>query len=126
MKNAIRNWLGINDDVKAISQDMLSLIEQQNQSGLNTFELFHALPFAAGIISLDAVSAARMTQPQGIQANSLPALLTGIVLKARQGASQLQVEGVLDQAVRDNLVARGFKVEDTEGSAGTFTHILWT
>lgn len=125
MKNIIRKWLGINDDMQAIAKDMNGLGQMLNQHGLNTYELFHALPFAAGIISMTSNDAARITQPQGIQQNSLPAILTGVALKARQGDSYLEVQGELDQPVRDHLVARGFKVEDSEGTGGKFTHILW-
>jgi hypothetical protein len=38
----------------------------------------------------------------------------------------MQVTGELLQDVRDVLVKRGFKVEDTEGTGGKVTHILWT
>lgn len=126
MKNRIRNWLGINDDMRGIAADMQVLDERTQTQAMHTFELFHALPFAAGTISLTANDAARLTQPHGVQANSLWAVLTGIIMRARQGESRLQVEGELPQDVRDALVKRGFKVEDVTGTGGTSSFIIWT
>jgi hypothetical protein len=126
MKNIFRNWLGINEDVQHIAADMNMLLERHESTALQVFELFHAMPFAAGAISLTAKDAARLTQPNGIQANSLTAILMGILLHARQGQSLMQVTGILSDDVREALTKRGFKVEDTEGTGGKTTHILWT
>ena len=126
MKNFIRNWLGINEDVAAIAADMNTLDERSRQQAMHTFELFHALPFVSGTVSLTAADAAKLTQPHGVQANSLWAVLVGIIIKARQGESQLMVEGELPQDVRDALVKRNFKVEDQTGTGGTSSFIIWT
>jgi hypothetical protein len=126
MKNKFRTWLGINEDVAAIAADMKTLDERTRQQAMHTFELFHALPFVSGTVSLTAADAARITQPHGVQANSLWAVLIGIIIKARQGESQLQVEGELPQDVRDALVKRKFKVEEQTGTAGTSSFIIWT
>jgi hypothetical protein len=125
--NALRNWLGINKDMENISKDMHMLLERIDTTSLNTFELFHALPFASGILSVSAKMAAAITEPGGgIQANSLAAILTGIVLNARQGNSVMEVNGELSQDVRDALTKRGFVIEDSEGQHGKSVHILWT
>ena len=126
MKNIFRNWLGLNEDVQAIASDMNMLDERQQATALQVFELFHAMPFASAAISLTAKDAAMLTSPEGIQANSLTAILMGILLHARQGQSLMQVTGELPEKVRNILVKRGFKVEDTEGTGGKVTHILWT
>lgn len=126
MKNIFRNWLGLNEDVQAIASDMNMLHERQQATALQVFELFHAMPFASAAISLTAKDAAMLTSPEGIQANSLTAILMGILLHARQGQSLMQVTGELPEKVRDILVKRGFKIEDTEGTGGKVTHILWT
>lgn len=125
--NFFRKWLGINNDMENISKDMHMLLERCDQTSLNTFELFHALPFASGVLSLSAKIAAAITEPAGgIQANSFPAILTGIVLNARQGNSVMEVSGELSQDVRDALTKRGFVIEDSEGQHGKSVHILWT
>lgn len=126
MKNLLRKWLGINEDVHAIASDMNMLHERNQATALQVFELFHAMPFASAAISLTAKDAAMLTSPDGIQANSLTAMLMGILLNARQGNSVMQVTGELSPAVRQTLERRGFKVEDTEGTGGKTTHILWT
>ena len=125
MKNLIRAWLGINEDVINISEDMNLLNERTQTQGLQIFNLFHGLPFSAGILYFSAKDAARLTQPNGVQANSLEAILTGILLEARQGASNLQIEGELPTDVRDILTQREFLVEDHEGTDGKSTHIIW-
>ena len=125
--NVFRNWLGINKDVENISKDMHMLLERIDTNSLHTFELFHAVPFASGILSLSAKMAAAITEPAGgIQANSLAAILTGIVLNARQGNSVMEVTGELPQDIRDALTKRGFVIEDSEGQHGKSVHILWT
>ena len=126
MKNVIRNWLGINEDMRNIAADMNTLDERSRQQALHTFELFHALPFVSGTVSLTAPDAAKLTQPHGVQANSLWAVLVGIIIKARQGESQLQVEGELPGDVRDALVKRQFKIEEHTGTGGASTFIIWT
>jgi hypothetical protein len=126
MKNIFRNWLGLNEDVQAIASDMNMLHERQQATALQVFELFHAMPFASAAISLTAKDAAMLTSPEGIQANSLTAILMGILLHARQGQSLMQVTGELPEKVHEILVKRGFKIEDTEGTGGKVTHILWT
>lgn len=126
MKNKLRSWLGINEDMAAIAGDMHMLDERTKNQAMQTFELFHALPFVAGTVSLTAADAAKITQPHGVQANSLWAVLVGIIVKARQGESKLQVEGELPQDVHDALVKRNFQVEEHTGTAGKSTFILWT
>lgn len=125
MKNIFRNWLGINEDVQAIAADMNMLHEHGQSTSLQVFELFHAMPFASAAIGMTAKDAAMLTAPDGIQANSLTAILMGILLNARQGKSVMEVAGVLSEPVRATLEKRGFKVEDTEGTGGKTTHILW-
>ena len=126
MKNILRNWLGINEDVHAIASDMNMLHEHGQNTALQVFELFHAMPFASAAISMTAKDAAMLTSPDGIQANSLTAMLMGILLNARQGRSLMEVTGELSADVRTALEKRGFKIEDTEGTGGKVTHILWT
>ena len=126
MKNILRNWLGINEDVQAIASDMNMLHEHGQNTALQVFELFHAMPFASAAISMTAKDAAMLTAPDGIQANSLTAMLMGILLNARQGRSLMEVTGELSADVRTALEKRGFKIEDTEGTGGKVTHILWT
>ena len=125
MKNIFRDWLGINEDVKAIAADMNMVHEHGQSLALQVFELFHAMPFASAAIGMTAKDAAMLTTPDGIQGNSLTAILMGILLNARQGKSVMQVSGELPETVRKILTQRGFKVEDTVGTGGTATHILW-
>lgn len=125
--NKIRQWLGIESDIQNISKDMHMLLKRLDNNALNMFELFHGLPFAAGILSLTAANAAKITQPGGgIEANSITAILTGILLNARQGNSVMEVVGELPEEVRKALVNRGFEVQDSESDKGKMTHILWT
>lgn len=124
--NVLRNWLGINEDMQAIAADMHMVHEQGQKTALQVFELFHAMPFASATIGITAKDAAMLTSPEGIQANSLTAILMGILLNARQGHSLMQVTGDLSDGVRATLEKRGFKIEETEGTAGKVTHILWT
>lgn len=126
MKNIFRNWLGINEDVRAIAADMHMVHEHGQSTALQVFELFHAMPFASAAISMTAKDAAMLTSPEGIQANSLTAILMGILLNARQGKSVMEVTGDLSPKVREILEKRGFKIEDTEGTGGKTIHILWT
>ena len=78
MKDFIRNWLGINADLQAVAADVNTLLERSDTQARQSYEIFHALPFVAGALMLTAKDAAAITQPHGIQANSLPALLMGI------------------------------------------------
>jgi hypothetical protein len=126
MKNFFRKWLGINEDVQAIAADMNMLHEHGQNTALQVFELFHAMPYAGLTPTINAQEAAALTSPLGIEANSLPAILMGVLLNARQGRSLMEVKGELDPNVRAILIKRGFKVEDTEGTGGKTTHILWT
>lgn len=126
MKNLIRKWLGINNDIVAISADITTLVQQDQANAMHTYQLFHAMPFAAGALGLTAKTAASLTQPNGIQANSFGALLMGILIEARQGNSQLQLEGEVSEEIRNALTGRGFKVEEHEGSGGKSTFVLWT
>ena len=126
MKNIFRNWLGINEHVRAIAADMHMVHEHGQSTALQVFELFHAMPFASAAISMTAKDAAMLTSPEGIHANSLTAILMGILLNARQGKSVMEVTGELSDHVRNTLIKRGFKVEDTEGTGGKTIHILWT
>lgn len=126
MKNFFRKWLGINEDVEAIASDMNMLHDRGQATAMQVFELFHAMPFASAAISLTAKDAAMLTSPEGIQANSLTAMLMGVLLNARQGNSVMQVTGEISPKVREILEKRGFKIEDTEGTGGKVTHILWT
>lgn len=125
--NFFRKRLGINNDMENISKDMHMLLERCDQTSLNLFELFHVIPFSAGILSLTAENAARLTQPGGgIEANSITAILTGILLNARQGNSVMEVNGELSDEVRKALTNRGFEIQDSEGEQGKFVHITWT
>jgi hypothetical protein len=126
MKNFFRNWLGLNEDMKAVANDVNILVERTEQQALRLFEVFHTLPFASGAMMLTAADAARMTLPEGVLPNELPALLTGVIANARQGNSYFEVDGELRLEVRDALLRRGFKVEDQEGSGGKATFIMWT
>lgn len=126
MKNFLRKWLGINDDMVAVSQDINQLVSLNQAQMQDTFEIFHALPFTAAIVRLTAKDANMLTEPNGIQANSLPALLCGVVIKARQGENQLEVPGELSQEVRDELVKRKFKVEEFSGTKGVANYIIWS
>lgn len=126
MKNIIRSWLGINDDVIAIAQDMNTLLSRADTTALQLYQVFHALPFVAGVISLTAKDAAALTNPNGIESNSLLSMLLSILMNARQGDSVMEVEGELSDEVREALKKRGFKIEDTEGTAGKTIHITWT
>lgn len=126
MKTFLRNILGINADMQAIANDVNQLAAMSENHMRMIFETFHALPFVNGTMMLQAVDAARLTIPGGVTENSLPALLTGVISKARQGESSLQVEGKLSLEVRDALLRRGFKVTDETGTGGEVTFILWT
>lgn len=126
MKNFLRKWLGINEDVQAIAADMNSLLDRCNNNALQTYELFHALPFSPLCLGINAKAAAQITAPNGIQANSLTAVLMGIILNARQGHSYLRLDGDLTDEIKHDLLKRGFKVEESEGTAGKAVNILWT
>lgn len=126
MKHLLRSWLGINDDMQAIAADINLLANRSDDQALSTYKIFHALPFVSGVMTLTAQEAARLTHPNGIQANSPAAIFTGIVMAARQGESQIQISGELPPAARELLILRGFQVEEHEGSDGKSTFIIWT
>lgn len=126
MKNAIRKWLGVSNLEDVVLNHANQIEAKLGALGLNTYEIFHALPFVSGTMLLTAADAAKLTMPEGVTENSLPALLTGIIAQARQGRSAMQIQGTLPDAVRASLVKRGFKVEDQEGSGGKATFVLWT
>ena len=126
MKNRIRNWLGLNKDLHDVATDLHTIAKRQEHNEFQLYEIFHALPFISGAMFLTAVDAAKLTHPHGIQANSLSALLTGIIVNARQGNSHLEVEGELTEEVREALITRGFKVENHTGTNGTSTFVIWT
>ena len=126
MKNAIRKWLGITNLENVVLQQANDQTEKLAYIARNGYEMFHSLPFVAGAMVLTAADAAKLTVPEGITENNLPALLVGIIAAARQGDSSMEVAGELPAPVREALERRGFKVEDHTGSAGKFTFILWT
>jgi hypothetical protein len=122
MKNLLRKWLGINEDVQAIASDMNMLLERSEETSLYLFEMFHAMPFSAIVLGITAKDARQLTQPGGPAANSLNAILMGVVSRARQGNSYLQLQGELEETVKDTLIKRGFTVTEENGT----TNILWT
>lgn len=125
--DSIRGFLGINDDVQAIAKDMNTLAATGNKIGIDVFELFHTLPFTASILSLSAADAAKFVNPTVNEQNMLLPILTAIVMQARQGNSTLQVNGTLSDTVRAQLLKRGFKVEDVDGSnENKSMFVLWT
>lgn len=124
---AIRTWLAVNHDMGNVSEDITKLADGYNTVNKTIFDMFHALPFAAGILSLTAKDAAKYTNPNVMEQNALLPLLISIVMAMRQGDSSLQINGVLSDDVRKELTFRGFKIEDTTGSNdNTGTFILWT
>lgn len=126
MKNFIRNWLGLPEDYKAIADDIGMLHNGIQNVSKQMFELFHVLPFTPGILKLTAKDAATFTAPTMIQANSPVALLTGVVMAARQGHSHMPINGELPDATRKILEDRGFVIQEFEGSGGKELHVLWT
>lgn len=126
MKNFIRKWLGINDDMQAISQDITLLHKDAQNTSTQLFGIFHGLPFMSNVLHLQAKDAAAITDPSVIQRNNLPSLLLGVIINARLGQSSFEVTGELTDTVAAQLRNRGFKVEDHEGSGGKSTFIIWT
>lgn len=126
LKNFLRNWLGITSDMEAVSADMHMLADHDNDILVKVFEIFHAVPYAAGVPQLTAKDAAKLTNPNGIEANSLIAVLLGILIAARQGGSYLQVNGALDNAVQTTLERRGFKFEEREEGDKKIVFIIWS
>jgi len=123
----MRDVSGINADMQTVAQDFTRMVDHHDTLNKTVFDIFQALPFTAGILSLKASDAAKLVNPTVMVQNELVPLLTSIVLSARQGDSSLQVGGDITPAVREELRRRGFKVEDVTGSKdnkGTF--ILWT
>lgn len=126
MKNFIRTWLGLPEDYKAIADDIGMLHNGMQGLSKQMFELFHTLPFSPGILKLTAKDAATFTTGTMVQANSTIALLTGVVMAARQGHSHMPINGELSDATRKVLEDRGFVIQEFEGSEGKQLHILWT
>ena len=126
MKQFLRNWLGITEDVTDIARDINTLGKDAHQLSQQVFSIFHAMPFAAGTMYLTAQDAAKLVSPAEVQANSLPVILLGIVINSRMGMSSFEVTGELPEAVRNTLINRGFKVEEHEGTQAKSTFIIWT
>lgn len=126
MKKFIRNWLGITNDMMLIDSNFQQAGKEIESVEKNIFELFHALPFCSGILNMNAKDAAHLTMPNGIEQNSPFAILTGILVAARQGSSYLQVSGKLSEDVRHFFISRGFEIQDANEEGDEFTYILWT
>lgn len=125
-KKVLRDWLYITNDMQAIATDIHTLDNQSKEIMSKVFEIFHAVPFAAGVNSLSAKDAVRLTQAGGVQANSLTGILMGIVTAARQGESYIRVNGELSNEVRTALSRRGFEFEEQGEGDNKGTFILWT
>jgi hypothetical protein len=126
MKNFIRTWLGLPEDYKAIADDIGMLHNGVQGLGKQMFELFHTLPFTPGILKLTAKDAATFTAATMVQPNTAIALLTGVVMAARQGHSYMPVNGELSDATRKLLEDRGFRVEEFQGTETSSLHIIWS
>lgn len=126
MKQIIRNWLGITDDVTAIAADIVQLHKDQTMTGTQLFGIFQALPWLSNVRFLNAQDAASITGPSMVEPNALDVLLLGVTINARLGASSFEVTGPISDSVRATLLARGFKVEEHEGTGGKSTFIIWT
>lgn len=126
MKNLIRKWLGLPEDYRAIADDIGRLHEALEGTGRQLFEVFHAMAFSPGILKLTAKDAATFTTKTMTPANSAIAILTGIVMAARQGQSYLQVTGELPAETRSMLEARGFVIQEFQGTESSGLNILWT
>jgi hypothetical protein len=126
MKNFLRKWLGINADVAAISHDITLLHNDNQMQASQMFGIFQALPWISNVRFLNAQDAASITTPSMIEPNALDVLLLGVTINARLGQSSFEVQGVVNDSVRATLIARGFKVEEHEGTGGKSTFILWT
>jgi len=126
MKNIIRKWLGVAHLEQVVLHQANAAEENLQAQRLQVYEMFHALPFIGGAMVLTAADAVKLTMPEGVPPNGLPALLVGVIAAARQGNSYLQVEGDLSEAVANALTKRGFRLETQEGTAGKSTFILWT
>jgi hypothetical protein len=127
MKNWIRNWLGINQDMQYVAQDITKIVKISESLNSDVFGIFHALPFAAGILTMKAKDAASFVNPNVMEPNGLYSVLINILIAARQGHSYMQVEDKMSSFVRKNLEQRGFKIEETNGTndvKGLF--VLWT
>jgi hypothetical protein len=126
MKNFIRTWLGLPEDYQAIADDIGTLHQSIQTLGKQQFELFHTLPFTPAILNLTAKAAAQFTNATMVQANTPIALLTGVVMAARQGHSYMPVNGELPEATRKILEDRGFRVEEFQGTDSSGLHIIWS
>lgn len=127
-KNWLRNWLGLPEDYKAIADDIGMLHNGLQGLGKQMFEVFHLLPFAPAVLKLTAKDAANFTAPTMIQPNTPIALLTGVLMAARQGHSYMPVNGELADTTKKFLEDRGFRVENFEGTDGNSSglHIIWS
>lgn len=127
MKNFIRTWLGLPEDYKAIADDIDMLHNGLQGLGKQMFELFHLLPFSPAVLKLTAKDAAQFTAPTMIQANTPIALLTGVLMAARQGHSYMPVNGELSETTKKFLEDRGFRVEEFQGTDNnTSVQIIWS
>jgi hypothetical protein len=113
----LRSFLGIDADMKAVSQDITQLVALLDSVNKDVFNIFHGLPYANTVINLTAANASKWTNPRVGIPNGLMTILTHIVLAMRQGESYLQVPGEIDAKVAAELKARGFRIDETDGSA---------
>lgn len=126
MKQFFRKWLGLDDDMKAVAQDITQLHNDQTMTSTQLFGIFQALPWMSNVRFLNAQDAASITGPPMVEPNSLDVLLLGVTINARLGQSSFEVSGAVSDSVRAVLIARGFKVEEHEGTGGKSTFIIWT
>lgn len=126
MKNFIRAWLGLPEDYKAIADDIGTLHNGIQGLGKQMFELFHLVPFSPAVLKLTAKDAAAFTAPSMVPPNTPIALLTGVLMAARQGHSYMPVNGELDETTKKFLTDRGFRVENFEGTKDSGLHIIWS
>jgi hypothetical protein len=126
----LRRFLGINNDMTAVSQDITQIVALLDNVNKDVFNIFHGLPYASAVINLTAANASKWTNPKVGVPNGLLTILTHIVLAMRQGESYLQVPGEIDEKVAGELKARGFRIEETVGSTeaggGKGLFIVWS
>lgn len=126
----LRRFLGINNDMTAVSQDITQLVALLDNVNKDVFNIFHGLPYASAVINLTAANASKWTNPKVGVPNGLLTILTHIVLAMRQGESYLQVPGEIDEKVAGELKARGFRIEETVGSDESGGHkglfVVWS
>lgn len=112
----LRRFLGINNDIAAVSQDITQIVSLFDGINKDIFNIFHALSYADTIKNLTAANAAKWTNPNVGSPNALLTILTHIALAMRQGESYLQVPGEIPEKTAGELKARGFRIEETVGS----------